>query len=91
MLKALTPEIASWHPAQGEWCVNECIGHIIEALQQTGLDATHVPYRGTGPMITDLLAGQTHMTFTGSGPLMPHVTAGKLRALAVGTASRTPA
>jgi tripartite-type tricarboxylate transporter receptor subunit TctC len=42
-------------------------------------------------MITDLLAGQTHMTFTGSGPLMPHVTTGKLRALAVGTASRTPA
>src|SRR5207249_7148933 len=31
MLKALTPEIASWHPAQGEWCVNECVGHIIEA------------------------------------------------------------
>jgi tripartite-type tricarboxylate transporter receptor subunit TctC len=59
--------------------------------QQTGLDATHVPYKGTGPMITDLLAGQTHMTFTGSGPLMPHVTTGKLRALAVGTASRTPA
>ena len=31
MLKALRPEIASWHPAQGEWCVNECVGHIIEA------------------------------------------------------------
>ena len=59
--------------------------------QQTGIDATHVPYKGTGPMITDLLAGQTHMTFTGSGPLIPHVTTGKLRALAVGTASRTPA
>jgi tripartite-type tricarboxylate transporter receptor subunit TctC len=59
--------------------------------QQTGLDASHVPYKGTGPMITDLLAGQTHMTFTGSGPLMSHVTAGRLRALAVGTSSRTPA
>jgi tripartite-type tricarboxylate transporter receptor subunit TctC len=59
--------------------------------QQTGLDASHVPYKGTGPMITDLLAGQTHMTFTGSGPLMSHVTTGRLRALAVGTTSRTPA
>jgi tripartite-type tricarboxylate transporter receptor subunit TctC len=42
-------------------------------------------------MITDLLARQTQMTFTGAGPLMPHVTAGRLRALAVGTATRTPA
>ncbi len=31
MLNGLTPEAASWHPAQGEWCVNECVGHIIEA------------------------------------------------------------
>jgi tripartite-type tricarboxylate transporter receptor subunit TctC len=59
--------------------------------QETGLDASHVPYKGTGPMMTDLLAGQTHMTFTGSGPLMPHVASGKVRAIAVGTATRTPA
>ncbi len=31
MRNGLTPEIALWHPAQGEWCVNECVGHIIEA------------------------------------------------------------
>ena len=30
-LDALTPEIASWHPAPGEWCVNEVVGHVIEA------------------------------------------------------------
>jgi hypothetical protein len=30
-LDALPPEAASWHPAPGEWCVNECIGHIVEA------------------------------------------------------------
>ena len=30
-LRALTPEVASWHPAEGEWCVNECVGHVIEA------------------------------------------------------------
>jgi hypothetical protein len=30
-LRSLTPAMASWHPAQGEWCVNECVGHVIEA------------------------------------------------------------
>ena len=30
-LSGLTAEVASWHPADGEWCVNECVGHIIEA------------------------------------------------------------
>ena len=30
-LDALPPEAASWHPAPGDWCVNECIGHIVEA------------------------------------------------------------
>jgi tripartite-type tricarboxylate transporter receptor subunit TctC len=72
---------------------NGSAGHLaMEYLkQQTGLEATHVPYKGTGPMITDLLAGQTHMTVTGAAPLMPHITSGKIRPLAVGTATRTPA
>jgi hypothetical protein len=30
-LRALPPEAAAWHPAEGEWCVNECVGHVIEA------------------------------------------------------------
>jgi hypothetical protein len=30
-LRALSPEVASWHPGEGEWCVNECVGHVIEA------------------------------------------------------------
>ncbi len=30
-LRSLNPELASWHPAKGEWCVNECAGHVIEA------------------------------------------------------------
>jgi hypothetical protein len=30
-LRAVTPEVAQWHPAEGEWCVNECLGHVIEA------------------------------------------------------------
>jgi hypothetical protein len=30
-LRSLPPSVASWHPAEGEWCVNECVGHVIEA------------------------------------------------------------
>jgi tripartite-type tricarboxylate transporter receptor subunit TctC len=51
----------------------------------------HVPYRGTAPSITDLLAGQVDATFTGAPAVLPHVRSGRLRALAVGSAQRIPA
>ena len=72
---------------------NGSAGHLaMEYLKQTaGLDMPHVPYKGTGPMITDLLAGQTQATFTGALPLVPHIKAGKLRALAVGSGKRIAA
>ena len=53
--------------------------------------ATHVPYKGTGPAITDLLAGNVDMFVAGTEGLMPHVRSGKLRALAVTTAQRLAA
>jgi tripartite-type tricarboxylate transporter receptor subunit TctC len=49
---------------------------------------THIPYKGTGPAIFDLIAGQTSMMITGMAALMPHIKSGKLRPLAVGTARR---
>ena len=49
---------------------------------------THIPYKGTGPAIVDLIAGQTSMMITGMAALMPHIKSGKLRPLAVGTAKR---
>ena len=48
----------------------------------------HVPYRGTGPMLADLLGGQIQMTFTGSIAVLSHVKAAKLRPIAVGGAKR---
>jgi tripartite-type tricarboxylate transporter receptor subunit TctC len=57
----------------------------------TGVNMQHVPYRGSGPMLTDLLAGQVQVAFDNLQPSMPHIRAGTLRALAVTTATRSEA
>jgi tripartite-type tricarboxylate transporter receptor subunit TctC len=54
------------------------------------VDMIHVPYRGTAPGVTDLIAGQINMMLTGVPPLIQHVKAGKLRGIAVATAQRLP-
>jgi tripartite-type tricarboxylate transporter receptor subunit TctC len=51
----------------------------------------HVPYRGTGPMLTDLIGGQVQIAFDPLPASIQHIRAGKLRALAVTTASRSEA
>jgi tripartite-type tricarboxylate transporter receptor subunit TctC len=61
----------------------------MEYLKQvTGIELQHVPYKGTGPNVTDLIAGRTQAASAGTPPLLPHVRAGKLRVIAVGTAKR---
>jgi len=69
---------------------NGSAGHLaFEYLKLvTGIDVTHVPYKGTGPQITDLVGGRTDASSAGAPPLMPHVKSGKLRAIAVGTPQR---
>jgi tripartite-type tricarboxylate transporter receptor subunit TctC len=66
---------------------NGSAGHLaIEYLKLVaGIDIVHVPYKGTGPNLIDLLAGRTQATAARTPPLMPHVKAGKLRAIAVGS------
>jgi tripartite-type tricarboxylate transporter receptor subunit TctC len=51
----------------------------------SGADIVHVPYKGTGPNLQDLLAGRTQATSAGTPPLMPHVKSGRLRAESVGS------
>ena len=72
---------------------NASAGHLaMEYLKLvTGMFLTHIPYRGTGPQLTDLLAGRTHATSAGLPALLPHIKSGKLRAIAVGTAQRIAA
>lgn len=56
-----------------------------------GIKLLHVPYKGTGPALTDTLAGQTSLFVSGTAPLLPHVRSGKLHALVVTTMKRNPA
>jgi tripartite-type tricarboxylate transporter receptor subunit TctC len=55
----------------------------------TGTDMVHVPYKGGGPMVTDLLGGTVHVVIADQANLMPHVKSGKLRALAVASPRRS--
>src|ERR1700730_3423823 len=57
------------------------IGEMFKA--RAGIDIVHVPYKGGGPSVTDLIAGNVQMTFEGASVLLPLIQAGKLRALAV--------
>ncbi len=56
----------------------------------SGVDIVHVPYRGGGPSINDLVGGQVQMTFEGTSVLVPLIQAGKLRALAATSPTRIP-
>ena len=64
---------------------NGSLQHVTGAMleQQAGIQMTHVPYKGTGPALQDLLGGQVDLTFGTPPPFMPHIQSGKLRALAV--------
>ena len=53
-----------------------------------GIDIVHVPYKGAGPAMTDLMGGQVQMLITGLSSALPHIKSGKLRALGVTGANR---
>ena len=63
-------------------------GEMLE--QQTGVQMTHVPYRGASPALTDLIAGQVQVMFTTIPAALQHIRAGKLRAIGVTGPSRSP-
>jgi tripartite-type tricarboxylate transporter receptor subunit TctC len=61
---------------------------LLKAL--TGIDIVHVPYRGSAPALSDLLAGHIELMVDGLPSSMPHIKAGSIKALGVTTAQRTP-
>jgi tripartite-type tricarboxylate transporter receptor subunit TctC len=69
---------------------NGSAGHLaMEYLKMTaGLFITHIPYKGTGPQLTDLLAGRLEAASVGASAILPHIKAGKLRCIATGSTQR---
>lgn len=77
------------YASAGTGGVQHLAGELLKITMK--LDMTHVPYKGAGPVMPDLIGGHVPMFFAGMPPAMPHVKAGKLRALAVTTTRRSPA
>ena len=71
---------------------NGTVGHLVAELfkTETGTQITHIPYKGNGPALTDVLAGQVQLMFAAPGAVIQHVRSGRLRALAVASPKREP-
>ena len=75
--------------SNGNGTAQHLIGTQFENM--TGTSIAHIPYKGSGPLVTDLLGGQITMSFDTVTPVLPHIRSGKLRALGVTTAKRSSA
>ena len=73
----------------GSGTTNHLTGEMFKSM--TGASMTHVPYKGSGPAMADLLGNQIQLMFDNLPGSLPHVKSGALRALAVTGASRSPA
>lgn len=60
----------------------------VMLMRLTGIEMVHVPYKGGGPLVTDMLGGQMHAMFASLPQVLPHVPAGRLKVLAVGHPTR---
>jgi len=92
------PELVTYakaHPGKitmasfGVGSTSHVAGELFKMM--AGVDLLHVPYRGSGPMLTDLVGGQVQMAFDNLPASIEHIRAGKLRALAVATATPSEA
>jgi tripartite-type tricarboxylate transporter receptor subunit TctC len=77
------------YASQGNGTSAHLAGEMFENIAQVKL--MHIPYRGAGPAMTDLLGGQVNMMFATAAAVAPHIASGKLRAIAVTTPERSPA
>lgn len=72
----------------GSGTSNHFVGELLKA--QAGIDITHIPYRGSGPMMNDLVAGNLQLAFDTFAAGLPHVQGGRLKALGVAMLRRSP-
>jgi tripartite-type tricarboxylate transporter receptor subunit TctC len=86
---------AKANPGKINWATsgNGTSVHLSGELfkMMTGVDLTHIPYKGSAPALTDMIAGTVQVIFDNMPPSLPHIRAGKLRALAVTTNIRSDA
>jgi len=77
------------YASAGTGGVQHLAGELLKITAR--INIVHVPYKGAGPALPDVLGGHVPLFFSGMPPSIPHVRAGKLRALAVTTTKRSPA
>ena len=87
LAKAANPELS--YGSNGNGTAQHLIG--MQFQNMAGVSLLHVPYKGSGPLTVDLLAGQVTLSFDTITPVLAQIRAGKLRALAVTTARRSSA
>ena len=75
------------YASTGNGSSNHLSFELFKAM--TGTFVTHIPYKGSAPAVTDLIAGQVDVMFDNTPNVLPHVRAGKLKAIAVSTKSRS--
>lgn len=86
-LKAKKGEVT--YASAGNGGANHLAAELFKSM--AGVNMIHIPYKGTGPSISDVLGGQVPVTFGNLLPIIPFIKSGKLRPLAVTAATRSPA
>lgn len=76
------------YASSGQGSIQHLVGELFS--QQLGIDLLHVPYKGGGQAVNDVLAGQVTAAVLGAAAVLPHIKAGKLIPLAVSTRTRSP-
>jgi tripartite-type tricarboxylate transporter receptor subunit TctC len=71
-----------------QWSVGHLAGELFKL--RTGVDMTHIPFKGTGPALIGLFSGQISLMFSTAPPVAPHIKSGKLRALGITATKRSP-
>ena len=76
------------YASSGQGSIQHLVGELFS--QNLGIDLLHIPYKGGGQAVTDVIAGQVTVAVLGAAAVLPHIKTGKLVALAVSTRSRSP-